>query len=393
MINLLDLMGGHFHDKIVELIKAGKKCYTVNDSFNCKTTVKNMRVDHRNKQHNWFASIVVFERIDFSHLDNVRPLGDIQNFSNENYLLTSEEIKKLQSYFKVLVGRIFLEFFKQPQFAAVKKLVLQHILHRYTNEMSSKSEVFPLPIQFKDEKKICRCGRHLFVDYHVFHLGVTVDDKVQNYGLSLIELFIVLMQLNDTIHEGDGDRNVVKWKYLLWVFKANNKLSKYAIEGMYHPTSVKCMLTHQVFEPVIWGRGTNKKGKIIGVNMPNDLEMEHTIKSTKNLITSMRANKTEKAVFRSLMAVTRVSESLHAYDESPNVKPPSTAHTKKSADRDEGIMLGDLRLLRPFKCDPMHEPHPSFPVMLKSTVREMIDLGEFLRWLENHKRQLQEVNL
>ena len=112
-----------------------------------------MRVDHRNKQHNWFASIVVFERIDSSHLDNVRPLGDIQNFPNENYLLTSEEIKKLQSDFKVLVGRIFLEFFKHPQFAAVKKLVPQHILHRYTNEMSSKSEVFPLPIQFKDEKK------------------------------------------------------------------------------------------------------------------------------------------------------------------------------------------------------------------------------------------------
>ena len=227
-----------------------------------------------------------------------------------------------------------------------------------------------------------------FVDYHVFHLGVTVDDKVQNYGLSLIELFIVLMQLNDTIHEGDGDRNVINWKYLLWVFKANNKLSKYATEGMYLLTSVKCMLTHQVSERVIWGRGTNKKGTIIiGVNMPNDLEMEHTIKSTKNLITSMGANKTEKAVLRSSMAVTGVSESLHAYDESSNVKPPSTAHTKKSADRDEGIMLGDLRLLRPFKCDPMHEPHPSFPDMLKS-VREKIDLGEFLRWLENHKRQL-----
>ena len=58
-----------------------------------------------------------------------------------------------------------------------------------------------------------------FVDYHVFHLGVTVDDKVQNYGLSLIELFIVLMQLNDTIHEGDGDRSVINWKYL---FRARN---------------------------------------------------------------------------------------------------------------------------------------------------------------------------
>ena len=147
--------------KIVELVKAGKKFYTVNDNLNCKITVKNMRVDHRNKQHNWFESIVVFERIDSSHLDNVRTLGDIQNFPNENYLLTSEEIKKLQSDFKVLVGRIFLEFFKHPQFTAVKKLVPQHILHRYTNEMSSKSEVFPLPIQFKDEKKICRCVRYL----------------------------------------------------------------------------------------------------------------------------------------------------------------------------------------------------------------------------------------
>lgn len=153
MINLLDLMGGHFHDKIVELVKQGKKFYTVNDNLNCKTTVKNMRVDHRNKQHNWFASIIVFERIDFRHLDNVKPLGDIRNFANENYLLTQEEVRKLTSDFKVLVGRIFLEFFKQPNFAVVKKLVPQHIMHQYTKEMSSKSEVFPLPIQFKDEKK------------------------------------------------------------------------------------------------------------------------------------------------------------------------------------------------------------------------------------------------
>ena len=33
----------------------------------------------------------------------------------------------------------------------------------------------------------------------------------------------------------------------------------------------------------------------------------------------MGANKTEKAVLRSSMAVTGVSESLHAYDESSNV--------------------------------------------------------------------------
>lgn len=115
------------------------------------------------------------------------------------------------------------------------------------------------------------------------------------------------MQLNDTIHEVDGYRNVINWKYLLCLFKANNNLSKYAIEGMYFPTLVKCLLTHQMSECVIWGRETNKKGKI-GTDMLNDLEMEHNIKDTKTTITSMGANKTEKSVLRCSMSVTAVRQ-------------------------------------------------------------------------------------
>ena len=85
--------------------------------------------------------------------------------------------------------------------------------------------------------------------------------------------------------------------------------------------------------------------------MPNDLEMEHAIQDTKTMITAMGANKTEKSVLRGSMPVTGVSESLSAYDESSNVKPESTTHTKKSSARDEGIMLTDLRLLKPFNCN------------------------------------------
>lgn len=225
-----------------------------------------------------------------------------------------------------------------------------------------------------------------FVNYYVFHLGVTVDDKVQNYGLCLIELFVVLMQLNDTVHEGDGYRLMTTWKYLMWLFKASNNLSKYAIEGMYFLTLTKCLLTHQMSERVIWGRMTNKRGKI-GANMPNDLEMEHNIKDTKTMITAMGANKTEKSVLRGSMSVTGVSESLSAFDESSNVKPESTAHTKKSSVRDEGIMLTDLRSLKPFNCNPPHEPHPSFTEMCKS-IREKLNLIDFFHWLEKHKRRL-----
>ena len=64
----------------------------------------------------------------------------------------------------------------------------------------------------------------------------------------------------------------------------------------------------------------------VGASMNNDLEMGHAIKSTKTLTTSIWANKTDKAVLCSSMSVTGVSESLDAYDESSNVKPPSPAH-------------------------------------------------------------------
>ena len=45
---------------------------------------------------------------------------------------------------------------------------------------------------------------------------------------------------------------------------------------MYFLTLTKCLLTHQMSEHVIWMRTTRK----IGANMPNDLELEHSIKDT-----------------------------------------------------------------------------------------------------------------
>ena len=116
--------------------------------------------------------------------------------------------------------------------------------------------------------------------------------------------------------------------------------------------------------------------------MPNDLEMEHAIKDTKTMITAMGANKTEKSVLHGSMSVTGVSESLSAYDESSE----SIAHTKKSSARDEGIMLTDLKLLKPFNCNPLHEPHPSFTEIRKS-IREKLNINDLFQWLTKHKRR------
>ena len=45
------------------------------------------------------------------------------------------------------------------------------------------------------------------------------DDRVMNYALQCIQLGIMLMQLNDTEKEGDGDRSLMNWKVLMLYFR------------------------------------------------------------------------------------------------------------------------------------------------------------------------------
>ena len=93
-----------------------------------------------------------------------------------------------------------------------------------------------------------------------------------NYGLSVIEFVVLVMQMIDTVHEGDSDRLVVIVKYLLLMFKAKSNYSKYAIEPMRFITQVKCTLTAQMAARVLNDRFVNLSGKS-GHNMETDIAM------------------------------------------------------------------------------------------------------------------------
>ena len=102
MLNILDLIGGHYSDGLLDLIKNKRKCHMAGDNLNIKTNVKDMRMANQNKMHNWFMSMVVSERVDVSLLDNTRPIGDIKNFPNENYLMSA-----INEFFKLLFIALF----------------------------------------------------------------------------------------------------------------------------------------------------------------------------------------------------------------------------------------------------------------------------------------------
>ena len=69
------------------------------------------------------------------------------------------------------------------------------------------------------------------------------DDGVMNYALQCIQLGMMLVQLNDTEKEGDGDRCITNWKLLMLYFRSRKHGMKYAFEAMRLLTCVKALFT------------------------------------------------------------------------------------------------------------------------------------------------------
>ena len=150
-INILDMIGNHFSDSIIEAVKDGKKLQGTGDNWDMKVHAHDMRSTHQNQDIHYFVSNLIVERVPSQNLSTTSPRINIRMLPNSDFLLSAEEEIKLREDFKVLIGRVLLS--SVPCLSFLKSVIPDHISHIYQKEMSEKSIVVPLPMQFKDEKK------------------------------------------------------------------------------------------------------------------------------------------------------------------------------------------------------------------------------------------------
>ena len=118
-----------------------------------------MRSDVGNEDLHLFASNLIKNRVSFNHLDNSNPLMDIRTVSRTIFSPSIDELKIYCENAKVLVGRVALEYL--PSFSFLKKVIPEHITHRYSKEMSVKSKIISMPIIDADESKYQDCVKIL----------------------------------------------------------------------------------------------------------------------------------------------------------------------------------------------------------------------------------------
>ncbi|XP_057307902.1 uncharacterized protein LOC130645814 [Hydractinia symbiolongicarpus] len=146
---LLDLIGGHFRDGVIDKVKGGAVFRGTGD----------MHKNNQNEDLHLFATNLIENRLSFDHLDNDNPKRDIALLPLSTFSLNIAEWREYIRTSKILVGRILLDFF--PKFKFLKSFVPQHIDHQYSHEMGERSFIASMPIINANEAHYADCVKIL----------------------------------------------------------------------------------------------------------------------------------------------------------------------------------------------------------------------------------------
>lgn len=232
-------------------------------------------------------------------------------------------------------------------------------------------------------KQLCERVFDRFVAFS-YNAPVTVvsgGDRVFQYSVQLLRLGLFYQEFADAIREGDGDRVLRCWKYMLPIFSASSSRN-YACEAanllIQHSYTLPPRLPPRLAQQLLWSRFVNVHGRP-GRNVPVDMHMEHLNKIAKGAISSLGSNKSEKAITRIGQSIGTLSPVLDNFDEDNHIQDTSSTQKRPTTRKDievvvkELLKAGSLKIINT-KRKHSHFPHPRDNLRVK-------DKGELLQWL------------
>jgi L1 cell adhesion molecule like protein len=203
-------------------------------------------------------------------------------------------------------------------------------------------------------------------------------EYILEYASEVISLGLLYDNYRDAIKEGDGERVLLCWKYMLLLFKATNR-HNYAIEAFHTLADVKLLpprLSHQR----IWSRFVNTHGNgIPGHNKPCDLHMEHLNRLCKDCVYHLGANMTEKVICDYSKCIGPVFKIMSTFDEKHGLRASSGAHTISSSKKNQDLIMQELLKANIYATSP-GRTYPSFPKFECNPTRTL-KYSDILTWL------------
>ena len=93
---------------------------------------------HMNRSIHWTQQYAVLNRVNDYSLESKQPQRSMKDLQLTNLLPDKSVRERLKQRWAVMVSRVVCQFL--PKFQPLRDVVIWHIDHRYTEQMSSKSQ-------------------------------------------------------------------------------------------------------------------------------------------------------------------------------------------------------------------------------------------------------------
>ncbi|CAG2243662.1 unnamed protein product [Mytilus edulis] len=118
-LQIVEMIGGHFNDKVVQLVKDNTRFRIIGDNINWTVGVHDQRINNKQKMMHAFGSAVIVQNLTFTNLDRVVPQQLYSQTPVQNFIPSEEDYNLITTDYIILMSR---------------------------------SEVIPLPVLFKNEQ-------------------------------------------------------------------------------------------------------------------------------------------------------------------------------------------------------------------------------------------------
>ena len=222
------------------------------------------------------------------------------------------------------------------------------------------------------------------VDKH-FNFNFTTNrshDSVLSYAEEVFSLGLFLMEFIDSVHEGDGNRILRCWRYMLMMFKASNK-TKCSVEAFNALVQYQFVFNDRLCDQLLWS--SNVHGKE-GKNVPMDLHMEHLNRTFKDAVSSLGPNVVDSSLQRTGKALKGLIDIQQQFDTATGITPESSYHTFTSTKKDLIKVIEKLQHERVF-CGVAGRKHKHFH-SFKGSVVNRNDPKELKDWMTSQLRRI-----
>ena len=212
----------------------------------------------------------------------------------------------------------------------------------------------------------------------------TCDDGVLLYATEVLSLGLLWYGFHDAIQEGDGDRILNYWKFLLVLFKSTNH-PNYSKEAVNLLMQYYYKLSERQKSQLLWSRCVNTRG-LPGCNVPCDLHMEHLNRRLKRVIHSMGANVQPSAIVKAGKALGPVDHLCQIFEQETSHYRRSNCHPAPGFGKDLDTVLSVFENEKVFVKIPSRQ-HKSFRA--QHGLMEKLSKKQLLKKVEHSITQLQ----